>query len=64
MDGWHWVVRDASGGDLFSGEELGSREEAEAWMAREWGSLLERGGESVTLVGDGREQYTMGLTAS
>ena len=64
MDGWHWVVRDASGGDLSSSEELGSREEAEAWMAREWESLLERGGESVTLVCDGRERYTMGLRAS
>ncbi|MBA3630681.1 MAG: hypothetical protein H0W55_13600 [Actinobacteria bacterium] len=63
MDGWHWIVRDPSGDELSSSEELPSREEAEAWMGREWKSLLDQGGESVTLVGDGDEQYTMGLTA-
>ncbi|MBA3349711.1 MAG: hypothetical protein H0T12_04055 [Actinobacteria bacterium] len=62
MDGWHWIVRDSSGAELPSSEELPSREEAEAWMGREWRSLLEGGGESVTLVGDGVEHYTMGLT--
>ncbi|MBA2274424.1 MAG: hypothetical protein H0W21_11070 [Actinobacteria bacterium] len=64
MDGWHWIVRDPSGGELSSSEELPSREEAEAWMGREWESLLERGGESATLLRDGDELYTMGLTAS
>ena len=64
MAGWRWIVRDPSGGELSSTEVLPSREEAEAWMAREWAGLLEAGGESATLVGDGRELYTMGLSAS
>ena len=64
MGGWHWIVRDSSGGELSSTEEYPSRAEAEAWMGQQWETLLEAGGESVTLVGDGKEHYTMGLTAS
>jgi hypothetical protein len=63
MDGWYWIVRDSSGNELSSTEELASREEAEAWMTRQWGSLVEAGGDSVTLVGDEHEHYTMALAA-
>lgn len=64
MAGWHWIVRDPSGAELSSTEVLPSRAEAEAWMAQEWPDLLEAGGDSATLVGNGRELYTMGLSAS
>ena len=64
MSRWHWVVRGPEGAELSSSEEMYSREDAEAWMGGEWESLLAAGGESVTLVCDGRELYTMGLRSA
>lgn len=62
MAGYHWVLHDASGNSLRDTESLPSREEAEAYMGREWAALLEEGAHSATLVGDGATLYTMGLT--
>ena len=62
MAEWRWIVHDPAGRELRTTEPLPSREEAEAWMGIEWSSLLDEGGESVTLVGDGERAYTMGLT--
>lgn len=63
MAGWHWVLHDASGTDLRSTDEFASKEEAEAWMGREWSSLLDEGAESVTLMNGDDRDYRMGLRA-
>ena len=63
MAGWRWILHDASGTDLRSTEEFDSKEEAEAWMGREWSSLLEEGAESVSLMNNGDRDYRMGLRA-
>jgi hypothetical protein len=58
-----WVLHDASGDDLRSTESFDSKEGAEAWMGREWSSLLDEGAESVSLMRDEELLYRMGLRA-
>jgi len=58
---WRWILRDESGTELRATDGWESRAEAEAWLAQHWSRLLEEGAESVSLVQDAREQYTMGL---
>lgn len=61
MSPWRWILHDPSGRDLRSTETFSSKEDAEAWMGAEWGSLLQEGAESVSLVEDGKTLYRMGL---
>jgi hypothetical protein len=62
MAEFRWIPQDAEGKDLAPTEAFASREEAEAWMGREWEALLESGAEYVKLVGDdGGSLYRMGL---
>lgn len=63
MGDFRWTPQDASGNDLPSTEPFSTQDEAEAWMGREWASLLESGAEYVKLVHDGQVLYRMGLRA-
>lgn len=61
MSATRWVLKDARGRELRASESFSSREEAEAWMGREWESLLKEGAESVVLMDEGDTIYEMGL---
>ncbi|MDQ5874566.1 MAG: hypothetical protein M3526_04185 [Actinomycetota bacterium] len=61
MSAYHWVVHDAAGAEIRTSEPFDSKEQAEAWMGQEWKSLLDAGGESVSLLHDGAVLYQMGL---
>ena len=61
MTEWRWAVLDATGTDIEASEPFASKDDAEAWMSREWSALFERGGESVALRRDGDVEYEMGL---
>lgn len=63
MGDFYWVLHDASGTDLRSTEQFPSKEEAEAWMGREWSALLDEGAETVTLFEGDSKHYNMGLRA-
>lgn len=56
-----WKLRGPAGEDLRQTEAFSSQAEAEAWMAAHWGELLDEGGESVTLLSEGKTLYEMGL---
>lgn len=56
-----WKLRDAAGEDLRETEAFSSQAEAEAWMTAHWGELLDEGGESVSLMSEGKSLYEMGL---
>lgn len=56
-----WVLLDASGAELRTTEPFESQKDAEAWMGHEWSSLLDEGGEYVSLRSDGEQVYRMGL---
>jgi hypothetical protein len=58
---WRWILRDAAGGELRDTEAWPSKADAEGWLSQNWQQLLEEGAESVSLVEDSREDYTMGL---
>lgn len=61
MSATRWILKDAGGGELRASDSFSSREEAEAWMGREWESLLEEGAESVVLMEEDDIVYEMGL---
>jgi hypothetical protein len=61
MGDFYWVLHDLSGTDLRSTERFADKEEAEAWMGREWSGLLDEGAESVTLFEGDSKHYRMGL---
>ncbi len=63
MSAWTWMLHDASGNDLRASGEFESQAAAETWMADHWASLIEEGAETVSLDGDGKRHYTMGLRA-
>ena len=63
MTGWRWILLDEKGAELRATEEFESKEEAEAWMGREWAVLLDEGAETVSLVHGDEHQYRMGLRA-
>ncbi|MFN2488551.1 MAG: hypothetical protein ABR529_02175 [Actinomycetota bacterium] len=56
-----WTPEDAGGNDMRASDTFASQEEAEAWVAREWATLLAGGAEHVKLVADGEVVYRMGL---
>lgn len=58
-----WRYLDASGEERGRSEPFADREEAEAWMGREWESLLAAGHEEVALQDEetGARIYRMGL---
>ena len=61
MSDVRWVLKDAQGNELRSTETFSSREDAEAWMGREWSVLLDEGAETVVLLEDSSVVYEMGL---
>ena len=61
MSTYAWIVHDANGRDLRTTELFPSREAAEAWLGREWESLAEDAGDSVSLVENGEIVYRMSL---
>ena len=61
MSATRWILKDARGRELRASDSFSSREEAEAWMGREWESLLEEGAESVVLMEEDDIVYEMGL---
>jgi hypothetical protein len=61
MGDFFWVLHDVAGTDLRSTERFESKEDAEAWMGREWSGLLDEGAESVTLFEADSKHYRMGL---
>lgn len=63
MAEYAWVLLDADKRELRATEAFASKEDAEAWMGREWSALLEEGAESVVLKSGERTLYEMGLRA-
>ena len=63
MAEYRWVLLDERGAELRSSEAFPSKDEAEAWMGREWSALLEEGAETVSLRAGDRLVYDMGLRA-
>lgn len=63
MGDFHWVLHDAAGNDLRTSERFPTKDEAEAWMGREWAALLDEGAETVSLVEGDSTHYRMGLRA-
>lgn len=61
MSDFHWRTLDANGKEIARSEIFDSKAAAEAWMGSEWESLVDQGGESVSLYSDGDELYNMGL---
>jgi hypothetical protein len=58
-----WLYRDAHGSELGHSDPFASQAEAEAFMARAWAELYDRGVRTVVLVVDGQELYDMSLEA-
>jgi hypothetical protein len=58
---FRWTLHDSSGADLRSSETFASKEDAEAWLGREWSSLADEGAESVSLREGGDVLYRMSL---
>jgi hypothetical protein len=58
---WRWILRDAADHPLRTTDGWDSKAEAEEWLGQHWRSLLDEGAESVSLVEDAHEEYTMGL---
>jgi hypothetical protein len=56
-----WTLEDATGDRRPCGDDFVTREEAEAWLAEAFGSLLDEGGERVVLTRDGEVVYRMSL---
>jgi hypothetical protein len=56
-----WMLEDATGDRRPCGDAFVTREEAEAWLAEAFGSLLDEGGERVVLTRDGEVVYHMSL---
>ncbi|MDP9068313.1 MAG: hypothetical protein M3N53_08220 [Actinomycetota bacterium] len=61
MPDLRWVLLDASGAEIRATDRFATREEAEAWMAREWSTLPDEGAQSVSLVEGDETVYEMGL---
>ncbi len=62
MANYRWVLQDKARNEMRSTETFSSKEEAEAWMGAEWGSLADEGAEYVVLVEDDKVLYRMGLS--
>ncbi|MGI8407760.1 MAG: hypothetical protein ACR2L3_04550 [Actinomycetota bacterium] len=61
MPEYVWVLLAADGVEMRSSEVFPSKEEAEAWMGREWSALLEEGAGLVLLRMGGEQLYEMEL---
>ncbi len=63
--GWIWRYRDQAGEPAGNGvsEEFPSQSDAESWLGENWRDLLATGVVAVVLEEDGREEYSMPLTA-
>ncbi|CAN5653970.1 hypothetical protein BH18ACT15_BH18ACT15_05160 [soil metagenome] len=62
MPEFRWTLYDRAGRELRSSQAFPSQQAAEDWMGAEWSSLLDEGGESVSLASeDGEVLYHMGL---
>jgi hypothetical protein len=61
MSTFTWIVHDAQGRDLRTTELFPTRQAAEEWLGREWGSLADESGDSVSLVENGEVVYQMSL---
>lgn len=61
MADWRWTLHDADGRELRTSEAFSSKEEAEAWMGREWAALRDEGADSVSLMEGDTVSYKMSL---
>ena len=61
MATYTWIVHDEDGRDLQTSEGFASKDEAEAWLGREWSALAAAGGDSVSLMEDEVLEYRMSL---
>lgn len=61
---WTWRYLTSAGGPAApaSSEAFPTQADAESWLGESWRDLLEEGVERVTLLEDGREEYTMSLS--
>jgi hypothetical protein len=61
---WTWRYLTAGGGPAApaSSEGFPTQADAESWLGESWRDLLASGVERVSLLEDGREEYTMGLS--
>lgn len=58
---YRWVLQGAEGQELRRSEAFSTREDAEAWMGREWSELRDEGGRFVVLLQDAETLYRMSL---
>ncbi len=61
---WTWRYLTVAGGPATpaSSEGFPTQADAESWLGESWRDLMEEGVERVTLLEDGREEYTMSLS--
>ncbi len=61
---WTWRYLTARGepAGTASSEAFPTQSDAESWLGESWRELLDAGVERVTLMEEGREEYTMGLS--
>jgi hypothetical protein len=61
---WTWRYLTAAGEPATPAVSEGfpTQADAESWLGESWRDLLEEGVERVTLLEDGREEYTMSLS--
>ena len=61
MSSFAWIVQSEAGEDLRTVEPFDTKEEAEAWMGREWQTLVDEGGGFVVLTSGDETLYRMSL---
>jgi len=59
---WTWRYVSPSDRDQRSSEAFPTQSDAESWLGESWRGLLDAGVERVTLMEDGRDEYTMPLS--
>ncbi len=61
---WTWRYLTVGGQPVSpaSSDPFPTQADAESWLGESWRQLLQSGVEQVSLMEDGREEYTMSLT--
>jgi hypothetical protein len=59
---WRYVSTGGQPADRTTSDTFPTQSDAESWLGESWRELYDGGVERVTLMEDGREEYTMGLS--
>lgn len=59
---WRYLTARGEAAAQPSSEAFPTQSDAESWLGESWRGLLDGGVERVSLMEDGREEYTMGLS--